>query len=121
MVELRTAQLDLIFAALSDGTRRAMLKRLTAGELSVGELAEPLNMSLAAASKHIKALERAGLIRRTIEGRTHRCRLNARPLAGAREWLAYYEAFWNERLDALERELLAPPRAPRAKKSRNAQ
>ncbi len=118
MVELRGAQLDLVFAALADGTRRAMLRRLSAGELSVGELAEPLNMSLAAASKHIKALERAGLIHRHIEGRTHRCALNAKPLAGARDWLAHYETFWNERLDALERALLAPTPALRAARAR---
>lgn len=68
----------------------------------MGELAEPFHMSLAAASKHIKALEGAGLIRREIQGRTHLCRLDAAPLAAADAWLAHYERFWNSRLDRLE-------------------
>lgn len=82
-----------------------MLQRLTAGERSVGDLASPFQMTFANASKHLKTLENAGLIQRRIDGRTHLCRLNAAPLGGAWEWLRHYEAFWNERLDALEREL----------------
>jgi DNA-binding transcriptional ArsR family regulator len=105
MVELSSARLDRVFHALSDSTRRDMLKRLAAGERTVGELAEPFHMSLAAASKHIRTLEDAGLIRRTVEGRTHRCRIEARPLAGISSWLRRYESFWNQRLDALERAL----------------
>jgi DNA-binding transcriptional ArsR family regulator len=79
-----------------------MLRSLIGGERSVGELAAPHRMSLAAASKHIKALERAGLVRREIRGRTHLCRLEPRPLAGAQEWLSAYERFWTSRLDVLE-------------------
>lgn len=79
-----------------------MLHLLSEGEHTVGQLAEPFQMSLAAASKHIKALEGAGLVRREIQGRTHRCQLNAGPLAAAGEWIAYYERFWHSRLDKLE-------------------
>ena len=70
-------QLDRVFSALSDPTRRAMLRRLTVGERMVGELAEPFDMSFAAAAKHVKVLEEAGLLSRTIDGRSHRCRLSA--------------------------------------------
>jgi DNA-binding transcriptional ArsR family regulator len=79
-----------------------MLRRLAQGERTVGQLAEPFSMSLAAASKHIKALEGAGLIGREVHGRTHVCRLNAGPLSAADEWLRYYECFWSQRLDRLE-------------------
>lgn len=79
-----------------------MLRRLADRERTVGELADPFRMSLAAASKHVKTLERAGLVRRTVEGRTHRCRLDAAPLAEAQGWIRFYERFWGERLDALE-------------------
>jgi DNA-binding transcriptional ArsR family regulator len=103
MVELRTAQLDAVFHALGDGTRRRMLQDLARGERTVGQLAEPFAISLAAASKHIKVLEAAGMIRREIRGRTHVCRLEPGPLAGAHEWLAFYERFWTSRLDLLER------------------
>ena len=91
-----------VFHALAHDARRDMLGRLASGELTVGELAEPLAMSLAAASKHVKVLERAGLVRRTVEGRRHVCRLEAAPLASAAGWLRFYERFWAERLDALE-------------------
>src|SRR6185503_587387 len=103
MVELQTARLDAIFHALGDATRRRMLRDLSRGERTVGQLAEPFAMSLAAASKHIKALENAGLIRREVRGRTHLCRLAPGPLASAHEWLGFYERFWTERLDVLER------------------
>lgn len=79
-----------------------MLRLLCEGEHTVGQLAEPFQMSLAAASKHIKALEAAGLIQRDVQGRTHLCQLNAGPLAAASEWIAHYERFWNTRLDKLE-------------------
>lgn len=102
MVE-QSDNLDRIFQALADGTRRAMLARLAEGELSVSGLAAPHAMSLAAASKHIRALEKADLIKRRIVGRTHYCRLNPDTMAEAHEWLAYYEHFWSQRLDALER------------------
>jgi DNA-binding transcriptional ArsR family regulator len=102
MVEHHTSQLDTVFHALGDATRRGMLARLAKGEHTVSQLAEPFDMSLAAASKHIKSLEAAGLVRRDVQGRVHVCRLNAGPLANAHQWLAYYEIFWTNRLDALE-------------------
>lgn len=104
MVEHHT--LDAVFHALGDHTRRRMLSDLTKGERTVGQLAEPFAISLAAASKHIKALEGAGLIRREIQGRTHICRLNPGPLASADEWLSVYRRFWTQSLDTLERLLL---------------
>jgi DNA-binding transcriptional ArsR family regulator len=108
MVEQQSAHLDSVFHALADPTRRAMLHSLAEGEHTVGELAEPFRMSLAAASKHVKTLERAGLVRRTVQGRTHVCRLDPGPLAEAHGWLRVYERFWNERLDALAA-LFTPP------------
>ena len=114
MVERESPQLDLVFHALGDATRRQMLRELSAGERTVGELALPFAMSLAAASKHIKALESAGLIRREVRGRTHWCRLDPGPLASANDWLQYYECFWSGRLDALE-ELLRADDARKAK------
>jgi len=95
-------RLTLVFRALGDPTRRAMLNHLARGERTVSELAEPFDMSLAGASKHVKVLERAGLVRRRVEGRTHHCRLDAKRLAAAHEWLRRYEGFWSDRLDALE-------------------
>ena len=103
MVELNTAKLDTLFHALGDATRRHMLRDLTKGHRTVSELAEPFSMSLAAASKHIKALESAGLIRREVKGRTHVCHLEAGPLASAQSWLDYYEKFWTDRLNILDR------------------
>ena len=111
MVELQPAQLDGVFHALADPTRRAMLRALDDGEMTVTALAAPFRMSLAAASKHVRTLEQAGLIRRTVQGRTHRCRLETAPLAAAMDWLRHYERFWNERLDDLER-ALEQPEAP---------
>jgi len=105
MVEQSSVALDRVFGALSDPTRRAMLRRLAGGSRTVGELAEPFEMSFAAAAKHVKVLEQAGLLSRTIEGRSHRCRIEAGPLAAADRWLAYYERFWSMRLDDLERAL----------------
>jgi len=102
MVEFETPRLDAVFHALGDATRRRMLRSLAEGERSVGELAAPFSMSLAAASKHVKALEKAGLVRRRVTGRTHVCSLEARPLEGAAEWIRFYERFWNSRLDVLE-------------------
>ena len=83
------------------------------GERTVSQLAEPFAISLAAASKHIKALENAGLIQREVRGRTHVCRLDPGPLASAHEWLSFYERFWTERLDILDRLLREDARAPR--------
>jgi len=116
MVDQQLPKLDAIFHALGDATRRRMLGELAHGERTVSQLAEPFEMSLAAASKHIKALERAGLIRREILGRTHLCRLDASPLASASEWLGFYEHFWNTRLDVLEGLLRGGERKPRIKR-----
>ncbi|MCP4619979.1 MAG: helix-turn-helix transcriptional regulator [Bradyrhizobium sp.] len=102
MVELQTPQMNSVFHALGDATRRQMLRDLAAGERTVSELAGPFAMSLAAASKHIRVLEGAGLIRREVRGRTHVCRLDPGPLASAHEWLGFYERFWTSRLDLLE-------------------
>ena len=91
-----------VFHALGDATRRQMLRDLATGGRTVSELAGPFAMSLAAASKHIRVLEGAGLIRRQVRGRTHVCRLDPGPLASAHEWLGFYERFWTSRLDLLE-------------------
>lgn len=117
MVELQTPELDSVFHALGDATRRRMLRDLADGERTVGQLAQPFAISLAAASKHIQVLERARLIRREVRGRTHMCRLEPGPLASAHDWLGFYEPFWNNRLDILERLLReadkkAPPSFP---------
>ncbi len=108
MVQHSTARLDRVFHALTDPTRRQMLRSLALRERTISELAQPFRMSLTAASKHVKALERAGLVRRTVQGRTHFCRLDPKPLASAAEWLRFYERFWSERLDALEALLRHP-------------
>ena len=94
--------MNSVFHALGDATRRQMLRDLADGERTVSDLAKPFAMSLAAASKHIRVLEGAGLIRREVRGRTHVCRLDPGPLASAHEWLGFYERFWNSRLDLLE-------------------
>jgi DNA-binding transcriptional ArsR family regulator len=103
MVELSDSRLDTVFHALGDATRRQMLNELATGERTVGQLARPFDMSLAAASKHVKVLESAGLIRRQVRGRTHVCSLDPGPLATARQWFNHYERFWTDRLDALDR------------------
>ena len=108
MVNQQQNRLDQVFRALADPTRRQMLRNLAASERTIGELAEPFRISLAAASKHVKSLERAGLVRRTVQGRTHFCRLDPKPLNTAHEWLSFYERFWGERLDTLEALLRHP-------------
>lgn len=107
MVEHDSPHLNLVFHALGDATRRNMLRELAVGERTVSELALPFAISLAAASKHIKALENAGLIRREVRGRTHWCSLDPGPLASANQWLRHYERFWSGRLDTLEQLLRA--------------
>jgi DNA-binding transcriptional ArsR family regulator len=94
-------RLDLVFGALSDRTRRAILGRLARAPASVGELAEPFEMSFSAVSKHLQVLERAGLVAREVDGRMRRCSLNAEPLRDVDRWVAHYRAFWGETLDAL--------------------
>jgi DNA-binding transcriptional ArsR family regulator len=112
MVERHVDELSRVFQALADPTRREMLHSLAGRERTVSELAAPFRMSLAAASKHVRVLERAGLVQRTVQGRTHHCRLDAARLAEAQEWLAYYERFWNRRLDALDALFRPPPTHP---------
>jgi DNA-binding transcriptional ArsR family regulator len=94
-------QLSTTFAALADPTRRAILKRLSSGEKSVTELAKPFEMTLPAISKHLKVLERAGLIRRSREAQWRPCRLQAAPLKNASDWIEKYRQFWEQRLDRL--------------------
>ena len=94
--------LSSTFAALADPTRRAILARLALGETSVTELAKPFEMSMPAVSKHLKVLERAGLISRGREAQWRPCRLEARPLKGAADWLEHYRVFWEQSLDRLE-------------------
>lgn len=96
------APLDSVFAALGDPTRRAILVRLRRSRATVTEIAEPFDVSLNAISKHLKVLERAGLIRRERLGREHHLSLNAAPLAEASDWIATYREFWERRLDVLE-------------------
>ena len=98
-------QLDETFAALADPTRRAILGRLREGPLTVSAIAEPIPMSLAAVSKHLRVLERAGLLQRDVRGREHHCSLVAEPLREAADWTDRYRAFWEGRLDALARYL----------------
>ena len=91
-----------MLAAISDPTRRAILDRLTRGPARATDVAEPFEMSLAAVSKHVRMLERAGLVRRARRGREHTLTLDARPLRHVVRWTSRYERFWNERLDHLE-------------------
>ena len=110
MVE-QHAHLDAVFHALADPTRRAILGQLAERELTIGELATPFSMSFAGASKHVRVLEHAGLVTRTIRGRSHLCRLEAARLAEANAWLRRYQRFWNEKLDTLESLLRAEDEA----------
>jgi DNA-binding transcriptional ArsR family regulator len=118
MVDYSQTTIDTLFHALADSTRRAMLKQLAARAQTVGELAAPCAMSLAAASKHIKVLEHAGLVRRTVQGRMHICELDAAPMRAGAEWLRHYEQRWTQSVDALEK-LLRADRAPRATRARH--
>jgi DNA-binding transcriptional ArsR family regulator len=108
MVEYKSDALDHVFAAVADPTRRAILVSLSRKPATIGEIARPFPVSLNAISKHIKTLERAGLIRREVVGREHYCRLEPRPLRQATAWLERHRAFWEARLDALERHVAAP-------------
>jgi DNA-binding transcriptional ArsR family regulator len=109
MVNYSPAPLDRTFSALADPTRRAILARLSQGEASVSQLAEPFDISLPATLKHLGVLEKAGLIARTKEGRVSRCRLVADPLHDAADWIARYRRFWERQLDALAQHLAATP------------
>jgi DNA-binding transcriptional ArsR family regulator len=109
-------QLDKIFHALAHEVRRSILRRLAANEFTVSELAEPLAMSLWAASKHIQVLEAAGLVQCKVHGRSRLCRLESAPLASAASWIQFYEQHWEQRLDALQDLLEKTPRSKRKKR-----
>ncbi len=99
MVKDRSPSLDRVFHALAHPARRMMLRRLAAGEWNLSELAAPLRMSFPAASKHVRVLERARLVRRRVVGRTHLCRIEAKPLADANGWLQEYRRLWESAFD----------------------
>jgi DNA-binding transcriptional ArsR family regulator len=105
VVEYREGQLDATYAAISHPARRAVLEHLRRGEARVTEVADPFDISLAAVSKHIRVLEDAGLVRRTVQGREHHLALNPLPLMPAGRWIDSYRAYWEGRLDALEARL----------------
>jgi DNA-binding transcriptional ArsR family regulator len=103
MVEyIRSTELDRVFSALGDPTRRAILRALSRHPATINEIARPFPVSLNAISKHVMVLERAGLLRRQVKGREHHCRINPRALRRADAWLEYYRHFWEQRMDALE-------------------
>ncbi len=101
MVNNQSATLDSVFSALSDPTRRGILELLARAESRVTELARPFAMSLPAISKHLRVLEKAGLIRRQKDGRVHRVSLEAQPMQEASAWIAHYQKFWEGQFDAL--------------------
>ena len=107
MVQYQEATLDTVFQALSDGTRRAMVERLSHGNASVSELAEPFTMSLPAVMKHVRVLESAGLVSHRKVGRTRICELAGEPLGAAEDWLRPYRVFWERNLDALAQHFAA--------------
>jgi len=114
---MRAAELNRVYGALADPTRRAILGVLARGEANVGSLAGRFPITLNGVSKHVKVLERAGLVARTVRGREHRLRLVPGPLRDATAWLEHYRGFWEQRLEALEAYLVGRPggrRAPRA-------
>ncbi len=103
-------QLDDVYGAIADPTRRAILSALTGGDLKVGSLAARFPISFNGVSKHVKVLERAGLVERRVQGREHWLRIRPAPLREAAQWLDHYRAFWDTRLDALETMLVANKR-----------
>jgi len=114
VVEYRIEVLDRVFAAIADPTRRAILASLEREPATITEIARPFPVSLNAISKHVLVLERAGLVRREVVGREHRCRLDPAPLRKASAWLEHYRKFWDLRLDALERHLISQKKGKRS-------
>ena len=108
----RNANLDAVFSALGDTTRRRILERLSGGEATVSELAEPFHMTLPAVSKHLKVLERSGLLVREVDGRVHRMRLDPAGLRTAAQWVEHYRTFWEQQFDRLSL-FLEKPDTPR--------
>jgi DNA-binding transcriptional ArsR family regulator len=105
MVQFNNSSLDLIFSALGDPTRRAMLVALRDGDASIGDLARPHGITLAGAAKHVAVLAKAGLVDHSKVGRSRLCRLKPNALQAATDWINWHETFWEERLDGLERML----------------
>ena len=105
MVKYSSSDLDAVFGALSDPTRRAIAERLSAGAASVSELAAPFEITLPAVVKHLAVLENAGIVENWKEGRTRYCRLVPGPLDRAADWIGHYTAFWHDRFDGLHRYL----------------
>ena len=116
VIPLGEARLDLVFAALADPVRRAILERLDGEELLVSELAAPFDMSLQAVSKHIQVLVRAGLVTQQRSGRISRCRLDAGPIYAAAVWLNRYSKYWQTQFDTLAGWLIEADRSPRRRK-----
>jgi len=116
VIPLAEARLDLVFAALADPVRRAILERLDGDELLVSELAAPFDMSLQAVSKHIQVLVRAGLVTQERSGRVSRCRLDAGPIYAAAVWLNRYSKYWQTQFDTLAGWLIEADRSPRRRK-----
>ncbi len=115
----RPLLLDLIFAALADATRREIVARLRDQEATVSELAAPLDMSLAGASKHLRVLEKAGLLKRRIEGRTHFLSVDPKPLDEAMTWIERHRRFWHSSLDRLAALVENPPPPPTPSKDKD--
>jgi DNA-binding transcriptional ArsR family regulator len=113
MVEYQR-DLDAVFAAVADPTRRAILATLARKPATVTEIARPFPVSLNAISKHLMVLERAGLIRRRVVGREHHCSIEPKPLRNAAAWFDHYRMFWEERLDFLEHHLVTRPKKSRS-------
>lgn len=116
MVNIQSAELDLVFYALSDPTRRRILNMLNEGASTISALAEPFHMSLAAISKHIKILEKAKLLNRKVSGRIHECSINPATLKTAEECIQYYTKFWTQSLDAFAEELESEVKPKRRRK-----
>jgi len=109
-------KLDQVYGAIADPTRRAILAVLAQGDANVGSLVDRFTISFNGVSKHVKVLERAGLVERTIRGREHWLRLNGEPLSEATRWLEHYRAFWDIRLDALEKFLVGKKKGRRGRR-----
>jgi DNA-binding transcriptional ArsR family regulator len=118
MGEYRNAAMDNLLGAVADSTRRAILARLATGDARVTEVAAEFPISLNSVSKHVRMLERAGLVRRTVRGRDHVLSLDAAPLAEAAAWIAHYRRFWEDRLEALDKFVTNKRKTPRKRKSK---
>lgn len=118
MGEYQSRRLDATLGALSDPTRRAILARLARSDARVTDLAAAFPISLNSTSKHIRALERAGLVRRSVQGREHVLSLDAAPLAEAAEWIGHYRRFWEERLEALDAFVTGGAKRPQRRRAR---